>query len=100
MFCRCGGGEIERAGPMKTAEYAQTPGAENRRGAWGAPAEAATACKKELSASDLTAAANVTGSEGIVPGGVQALRDLIADAPTPSIGDHLALPAFLCGVSA
>ena len=62
--------------------------------------EAATACKKELSASDLTVAANVTGSEGIVPGGVQALRDLIADVPNPSTGDHLALPAFLCGVSA
>ena len=90
---------------MKTAEYAETPGVESHRGTWrpgagqAALKEAATACKKELSASDLTVAANVTGREDIVPGGVQSLRDLIVDVPSPSTGDHLALPAFLCGVS-
>ena len=58
-----------------------------------------TASKKDVSVTDLAAAANVIGGEDIVPGGVQSVRDMIVDVPNLSIGDQFGFArVFMRGI--
>ena len=58
-----------------------------------------TASKKDVSVTDLAAAANVIGAEDIVPGGVQSVRDMIVDVPNLSIGDQFGFArVFMRGI--
>ena len=58
-----------------------------------------TASKKDVSVTDLAAAANVIGADEIVPGGVQSVRDMIVDVPNLSIGDQFGFArVFMRGI--
>ena len=58
-----------------------------------------TASKKDVSVTDLAAAANVIGADDIVPGGVQSVRDMIVDVPNLSIGDQFGFArVFMRGI--
>lgn len=58
-----------------------------------------TATKRDASLTDLAAAANVLGADSIGPGGVQNVRDMVAEVPNLSIGDQFGFArVFMRGI--
>ncbi len=58
-----------------------------------------TATKRDASLEDLAAAANVIGGDSVGPGGVQNVRDMVAEVPNLSIGDQFGFArVFMRGI--